>query len=250
MITARVDFAADERKTSIARIEWGRGGAKVIDLQLGASDDDVLDCVRSGEKTGIDCQFGWPDTFVRFVTAHRDHALDLVGAPMDVDARRNLAYRVTDLEVKRIAGIQGLSVAADRIAMAAMRCAALLAALDAEGAPVDRTGAGLVVEVYPAASLARWGLPFKGYKTHKNVAELDALVTALVGEAPWLELGSLEPLCRQSDDAIDAIICALTATAHELGDVEAIPSEHVESARTEGWIALPNQPLASLARNH
>jgi predicted nuclease with RNAse H fold len=247
VITAGIDFAADERKTCIATIDWSEDTARVVDLRLGASDEAILNCVRSGEKTGIDCQFGWPDKFVTFVVAHRDHKLNLKGVPMDVVARKDLAYRITDLEVKKIAGIQGLSVAADRIAMAAMRCAALLATLASEGSPVDRSGMGSVVEVYPAASLAKWGLTFKGYKTSKNLANLDTLVTALQGQAPWLELGAFGQMCRRSDDAIDAVLCALTAAASACGAIEPIPLGHLESAQREGWIAIPSEPLAQLA---
>jgi hypothetical protein len=46
-----------------------------------------------------------------------------------------------------------LSVATNRIGLAATRCAGLLARLAADGRPVDRAGTGVVVEVYPAAAL-------------------------------------------------------------------------------------------------
>jgi hypothetical protein len=66
--------------------------------------------------------------------------------------------------VREQAGLVPLSVSADRIAHVALRCAVLLAELDASGRPVDRSGSGHVVEVYPAASLRRWGLDHPGYK--------------------------------------------------------------------------------------
>jgi hypothetical protein len=50
-----------------------------------------------------------------------------------------------------------LSVSTDRIAYPAMRIARLLGAV--AGEPVDRTGAGRIVEGYPAAALRVWGLP-------------------------------------------------------------------------------------------
>lgn len=65
-------------------------------------------------------------------------------------------------------GISPLKVSADRIGATAMRCAFLLAALEAEGVEIDRSGrTGAVVEVNPAAALTRWRLPFAGYKASK-----------------------------------------------------------------------------------
>ena len=61
--------------------------------------------------------------------------------------------RRTDAVVHDKLRLVPLSVSADRIAHVALRCAVLLAKLDAAGKPVDRTGAGTVLEVYPAASL-------------------------------------------------------------------------------------------------
>src|SRR5215831_17281551 len=66
--------------------------------------------------------------------------------------RRELTMRRTDVFVRDKLRLVPLSVSADRIAHVALRCAVLLAKLDASGRPVDRTGAGAVVEVYPAAS--------------------------------------------------------------------------------------------------
>ena len=59
-----------------------------------------------------------------------------------------------------------LAVAADRIAMTAMRAARLLAKVHDSGESVDRSGkTHRFVEVYPAAALKTWGLRFKSYKS-------------------------------------------------------------------------------------
>lgn len=47
-------------------------------------------------------------------------------------------------------------------------------------AGVDRSGAGPVVEVYPAASLKLWGLPHQGYKRQANTAALACLIDQLL----------------------------------------------------------------------
>ena len=100
--------------------------------------------------------------------------------------RRRLAWRHTDEVTRQLTGLVPLSVSADRIGHTAMRCAALQTRLAAEGRGVDRSGAGAVVEVYPAASLKVWGLPWRGDKSTKNQAVLDTVVDRLLEAAPWL----------------------------------------------------------------
>jgi hypothetical protein len=96
-------------------------------------------------------------------------------------------------------------------AYGAMRCAALQTRLARAGRSVDRSGGGAVVEVYPAASLKVWGLPWRGYKTTENQAVLGTVVDHLRQAVPWLDLGGHEELCRRSDHALDAVVAALTA---------------------------------------
>lgn len=111
---------------------------------------------------------------------------------------------------------------------------------------MDRTGAGTVVEVYPAASLHRWGLAHRGYKRAANRTELARLAGELQAAAPWLDLAAFTPLCSSSDDAFDAVIAALTARAAHLGKTTQAPPEHRKAASTEGWITLPTTPLHTL----
>jgi predicted nuclease with RNAse H fold len=98
-----------------------------------------------------------------------------------------------------------------------------------------------VVEVYPAAALHRWGLPYSGYKK-PGQGVLDQLVAA----APWLELGEFEGLCRRSHDAFDAVVAALAARAAMLGKTVAPDARQRAAARTEGWIAVPDCELGEL----
>jgi predicted nuclease with RNAse H fold len=137
-------------------------------------------------------------------------------------------------------------VSADRIGHTAMRCAGLLARLTRQGQPVDRAGSGTVVEVYPAASLQRWGMPHRGYKGTANLAARTDLLDALTATAPWLTLGQHEQTCRHSDDALDAVIAAMTARAAALGLTTPPSPDDIAAARTEGWIALPTTTLPAL----
>nr|WP_246158787.1 DUF429 domain-containing protein [Micromonospora palomenae] len=160
--------------------------------------------------------------------------------------RRRLAYRLTDEVVREETCINPLSVAADRIAHAALRCAGLLAMLAPAGQDVDRCGGGRIVEVYPAAALCRWGLTYCGYKGRGQQVQHADLVTALRGAAPWLELGAFEALCRRSHDTLDSVIAALNARAAAIGVATQPDDEQRMIARIGGWIALRTGALSGL----
>ncbi|WP_298801898.1 DUF429 domain-containing protein [uncultured Pseudokineococcus sp.] len=247
MITTGVDLATEPVKTGMATIRWGTDGAVLTDLRLGVDDGAIVDAAATSTKLGLDCPLGWPDVFVEMLTRHHTdhlepHALD------DADWRRGLANRATDVAVTQTTGLRPLSVAADRIGLTAMRAANLLGRLAAAGSPVDRAGTGVVVEVYPAASLAVWGLGSRGYKGSSRTAALGALVDGLLEAAPWLWLGEHEDLCRRRDDAFDALVAALTARAAALGLTSAPTDTPARArARREGWIAVPTSALRDLS---
>jgi predicted nuclease with RNAse H fold len=241
VLTVGVDLAAEAGTTAVAWIEWGEGGALLRKVVLGATDADILDAISHAGKAGIDCPLGWPDAFVAFVSAHQQGHVDVTADVAQRAGRRRLAWRLTDEVVREETGLIPLSVAADRIGHAAMRCAGLLAELARRGQAVDRSGAGVVVEVYPAACLNRWQLPFRRYKGQANTATLGQLIDALQAAAPWLDFGVCERSCRESDHATDAVIAALAARAASLGLATRPAPEQAGAARTEGWIALPGR---------
>ena len=247
MLTAGVDLATEPGGTALATIEWDAGAAVVRSVSVGVDDNAILAAAGQVEKLGLDCPLGWPDDFLTFLQGH--HAGHVV-APQEMagkDWRRRLAYRATDRAVRDVTGLTPLSVAADRIGLTAMRAAGVLARLAADGRPVDRAGTGVVVEVYPAASLRCWALPHRGYKRAGGSAQRAALVTALAGAAPWLDLGSHADLCVRSDDALDAVVAALTSRAAALGLVTTPLENDRAQAGREGWIVLPTGALATLA---
>ncbi len=148
--------------------------------------------------------------------------------------------RVTDLVVKEETGLTPLSVSADRLGHAAIRCAGLLAKLAEQGQVVDRSGGDQIVEVYPAASLSAWGLPFRGYKRPGDTASLRGLADELSGLAPWLDFGDADLVCWSRHHALDAVIAALTAGAADR-NLTLRPRTDTETAAasTEGWVAIP-----------
>jgi predicted RNase H-like nuclease len=74
---------------------------------------------------------------------------------------------------------------------------------------------------------------------------VDELRTAL----PDLDWSGHDTVCSQSDDAFDAVVCALIARAVHRG-LTAGPPDHLSiRAAAEGWIHLPSSrdSLAKLA---
>lgn len=243
--TVGIDLSAEPKGTAVALVDWEGTRAEVVDLHIGVDDERLLAWLAHPSKAvGIDCPLGWPETFVDFLSAHSSGS-----APRDINRssgwRRDYVNRRTDLSVRERTGLVPLSVAADRISHAALRLAALVAS-QAAGAPVRRDGTGTIIEAYPAAALHMWGQSSRGYKGGKNRATLGESVDQLKAAAPWLILGDHEDLCRRSDDAFDAIICALVARAARCGAT--FPPETSEERRrasVEGWIHLPRGPLPS-----
>jgi predicted nuclease with RNAse H fold len=246
VLTVGLDLAAEAGNTALARLDWHDGGCSVRGVELAGEDEMIVDALLTADKAGIDCPLGWPVPFVEFVAAHRSGHVAVPAGARGRDWRRDLALRLTDRVVHERTGLTPLSVSADRIGHAAMRCAALLSCLARAGRPVDRCGTGVVVEVYPAASLRLWGLPHRGYKRPNDLAALGRLVDGLRRAAPWLDLGRYDSLCRRSHDATDAVIAALTARAVFRGLATTPRPDEVETARSEGWIALPTSPLDDL----
>ncbi len=240
MLTVGVDLAAEPERSAVAWIEWALGRAVIRDVIWGADDGLILDAIAQADKAAIDCPLGWPDAFVAFVAAHQAGQVIAPEGVAGRDWRRSLAMRVTDLAVAKEAKLTPLSVSADRIGHVAMRCASLLGQLARQGHVVDRSGSGVVVEVYPAASLKIWGLPYRGYKRPGGTQDLGRLVDRLLVAAPWLEFGEPEMLCRRSHDATDAVVAALTARAASQNlTLRPRTQEEVSAASTEGWIAIP-----------
>lgn len=246
MITVGVDLAADPKRTAVAMVEWVDRDARLIDLLTEADDDAILELALQADKTGIDCPLGWSDDFVEFVNAHHTGRVPMT--PVDATARTPLRYRATDLFLIEQKLGRPLSVSSDLIGVCAMRAAGLLAAMSKNGIEVDRSGvSGGVAETYPAAAIRHWGLAQGGYKGTANATTLSAMVTKLKRGLPQLDLTAHEHACRTSDDAFDALMCALVARATtQYRCTVPIPRGLTQRARREGWIAVPSCRLQEL----
>jgi predicted nuclease with RNAse H fold len=252
--TYGVDLAAQPKKTAVCMIEWFEDGRGRVDCPgLGASDEDIL--VQMGRDdvsvTAIDAPFGWPRVFTQSLLDYAAQGFwpDPPGVQLTQDAMR---LRTTDRAVHHETKLTPLSVSTDKIGVVAMRCARLLAAhWQATCQPPDRAGAGGVVEVYPAAALVQWGISqrsgvsdpgsYKG-NSASAAARRVRIIDAITSAAPWLEINEKTRIvCSESDDCLDAVICALVARACEMN--RTLPVTDLTAAQAEGWIQLPTREL-------
>ncbi|HEX8206428.1 MAG TPA: DUF429 domain-containing protein [Solirubrobacteraceae bacterium] len=231
-----IDLAAGAKKTYACTLD--EAGEKLVARVAGGCGDAELLALGAGRrKVAIDAPFGWPRAFVDALEGHR--RFDRWPAPDDGPPetfRASLSFRATDRVVMHTR--RPLSVSTDKLGVTAMRCAHLLQRF-AGSAKVNRAGTGRFVEVYPAGSLTRWGLEASGYKGAEK-RPLELLVEEIRAALPQLELSDEDRrLCESTDDALDALVAALTARAALLGLTDPPPRPMRELAAEEGWIHLP-----------
>lgn len=244
MITAGIDLAAEPKGTALALIEWSEDQAKLVYLEVGLADPEIIEVTSGVDKIGIDCALGWPIEFIEFLNRQLTLNAETSDVSGDLAWRRRIAYRETDRFVREETGRWPLSVATDRLGMTAMRAAGLLSKYGKGGIEIDRSGQGLVVEVYPGASLRVWGFDTSGYRSSE--AKRIELINQLRQRAPWLELGANISEMSKSCDAFDSVFAALSARAAALGHCKTPPVHLTETSRIEGWVALPNRQLRDL----
>ncbi len=243
MLSVGIDVASQDARTAICSIRWGGNQARIEPLgPRGAGDGEIRRCVESGDRVGVDIPLGWPSAFVESVSSH--HRGEKWTAEVDAAGMASLRLRETDRWVTSQARRPGepearchpMSVSTNLIAIPAMRMARVLG-------PVDRSGAGKVIEVYPAAALFVWGLPYRRYKgaLPDRRETRHALVDQLRARAPWLVATRDEDWgrIRENDHELDALIAALVAHAKARGLCNEDYDETSANARSEGWIALP-----------
>ncbi|MGZ6639487.1 MAG: DUF429 domain-containing protein [Solirubrobacteraceae bacterium] len=243
--TYGVDLAAQAKKTGVCMIEWFEDGRGRVDCPgLGASDEEILVQMARDDVavTAIDAPFGWPIVFGEALLDYAKQGSwpDPPGFQIRQEAMR---LRATDRAVYQETKLTPLSVSTDKIGVVAMRCARLLSAYwRGSGLSPDRSGAGGVVEVYPAAALVQWGISQRSgvsdpgtYKGSSPAASArrGRIIDAIASAASWLEINEkVRVVCADSDDCLDALICALVARACELGRI--LPIADLPTAQVDG----------------
>lgn len=228
MLTAGVDLAAQPERTGVVVIDWSRPAPQVVEATRGSDDAGVLAVCAAvadrGGKVGIDCPLGWPLAFVEYVSAHAAHR----PLPDPLPPSTELRLRTTD-RVQKAAGRRPLSVSTDKLGSTALRAARILAAVAAAHghSAADRSGRGLVAEVYPAASRHAWGLSL----AHRDLAAVTEPLGVRITP-------SLEHACS-NEHVFDALIAALTARAVACVQTVLPGPDEIRNAQDEGWIHTP-----------
>lgn len=235
MIVCGVDLASQPANTAVCVLSWDDARA-CADLIHGADDDAVVSAAMQATKCGIDVPLGWPDGFVDVVSRH--HAGQSVTVPPSTEALR---LRATDRWVWHTFGRMPLSVSTDNIGVVALRGIRIQQRIAAEGGtPVDRSGSGRVLEVYPAAALRAWGLPHSGYKRGDDAAERRVEILAALVAGFGIALSPEQTaLAATSHDVLDAVISAVVAALAAEGLTTPPPHRLAAAAAREGWIHVP-----------
>ncbi|MDO8186361.1 DUF429 domain-containing protein [Conexibacter sp. JD483] len=258
MVTLGLDLAAQDLKTGLCRVRWHDDGAEVELACRSAGDEPILAAARAavadGGAVGVDAPFGWPVDFATAVSSWAGGGAWPFERPAErVTVREHsalLRLRMTDrfaIETTRARGRarHPLSVSTDKIGICAMRAAALLTAA---GAPSRVDGPWF--EVYPAAARDLWALPTENDKRDRDLRErrLRALVDGVERAGAALTFrDDTRAACVDSDDVLDALLCAFVARAAALrGTLPPPDAAHAKAAEREGWIHLPSGGLDDL----
>ena len=251
MLTLGVDLATEPRKTAVCAIEWPDSPGRPATIELiraNLTDDDILALAIDADVVGIDAPFGWPRAWAESVGRYKPgESFTAAGSPASI------TRRATDAWVAKNVGIYPLAVAANLIGATAIRCARLIHRL---GMPIDTgtfRGLPVITEVYPAAALLRWQLPYRLYKGRKLSAAREALIDALVAAGLPVQLTiASRSAVDSSDDVLDALLCSLVSRAVAVGLTDEAPEALQSEARAEGWIRVPSMQttLPDLATTH
>jgi hypothetical protein len=119
------------------------------------------------------------------------------------------------------------------------------------GRPAPRDGSGRLVETYPAAALAVWGLPSTGYKHRRDPVAARTVREQIIQDigavvSGWLDVTPVSERRVESDHVLDALVSGLVATAAAGGATHQPSQDERATALVEGWIHVPSAPLSEL----
>jgi len=277
--TIGLDIASKGSKSAICCLEWDSSGVQMIDLDVGhfSNEKIVTKIQHLREKPGsddcyigIDAPFGFPISFTDAVLA----MVNITAPPQETQV-----WRLTECWIKENLSIQPLSCTTSLITdTIAGRCLPVRYKLAAQNALSDLIGYSTkIFEVYPASALVSWKAPLKtqngtssykkndssGNEAKQCIVEFIFGMEKAPGGDSWLQIPSQNKdeywkLLHRSDDAIDALVCALTARivsdpSHptDPAALGVFSKNELDQIQKEGWIHVPPEgSLKELARAH
>ena len=207
----------------------------------------------------IDFPFGVPQMFAAYWAAGATSLVDLWRMAAGTKIERFLERRDTFVEregeLKRACdeyypeSYSSLHKANPNMLPMTYRGMEMLAGLHDAGWSVSplyspNPGGRTAIEVMPGATLKALGLTFKGYKKGRNAFELRKRIldglAATIGVSV-MGLDELSETCMFSDDALDAVVAALTGALWVAApDAFRLPSADERSgAALQGWMCVP-----------
>lgn len=244
MITCGVDLSSQSADTALAVIDWGSVSPRLVQLEVGVDDEAILEAAQDSDVMAIAAPFGWPDSFIEFIVSNRTGFVPNPRRVATTSGRNRIMYRTTDQRLREMLGLKLLPSTSSTLAGATLRCAGILARMREMGIEVSRAGGGRVVEAYSPASLVAWGLDEPKYKTTPAAR---VRIVEQASRRVSLDLADHRATCMESDDALDALVCALTARAVAIGLWRApLDPDEVEHAPTEGWVCIPSGTVDQL----
>jgi len=232
-----IDCATKDNKIGLALGHFDENKAYIDKVIVGSRETPVVETVVDwmgqcvSALLAVDAPLGWPVGLVQALCFHE------AGGPIQL-AANEMFRRLTDREIKRKIGKQPLDVGADKIARTARAALRLLQDLRA------RTGKEIplawkpcvgsracVIEVYPAATLAAYGVKDSGYKGKEGRVARQAILEFL-GKKVGLPKDTA--LMESKDDALDAALCVLAGVDFLRGEV--LEPTEIPVVKREGWI--------------
>ena len=233
-----LDASTDPKKVGLVAAVAGDNDVRIENFVKPNSWGEIQNFVARYVEAGptlvaIDAPLGWPRALGPLLAKH------VAGAPLAGEPNE-IFKRATDRYIDANVGQPTMSVGSDKIARTA---ACVMNFLDrvrvdtgfevpllwSPGA-IQKTG---VIEVYPAATLKRYGWIHTGYKRGSKRAVIRVELVKLlsrVADVPY----ELQKLAEKNDDALDGIVCALAGVDFIRARVD-MPSD-LELAKREGWI--------------
>lgn len=111
-------------------------------------------------------------------------------------------------------------------------CLGLLHAAERPCYPGSARTQGVLLETFPMAQLKTWSLPHAGYDGARGAAAREVIVSGLADRLRLPDAARARALA--SGDALDAVVCALSARAWSKGTGLSYGRPHPR----EGWIVV------------
>lgn len=232
-----IDCATQAKRVGLALGHDDGQTASITQVLVGSMIDSIVDTIAAWTTPNqptllaLDAPLGWPAGLGQELHQHQ------AGAPL-VEEANHLFRRQTDRIIKKQTGKLPLDVGADRIARTAHAALALLQALrrrTGQAIPLawqPEFGPGIqAIEVYPAGTLAAYGVDARGYKKPEGRAQRSALLDFL---GQRLGLPQDRTLMEDNDDALDAALCVLAGVDFLRG--RAMEPDDLQTTVKEGWI--------------